>query len=340
MPFSLTFQYIKGRDNCVADALSRCPAAVNTVTLVKSLWVGLLHLLQAASDLDPEYRQFRDKVDAMDPEYVVRDRLVQTHSGQWVVPQSDAIRTFLLAEAHDTITSGHAGIDKTLRRLREKWIWKGDANEVQEYVRSCVRCQKTKSDRKRRGGVLCPILASEPGQIVTLDFVSKFEPAEGTGHQQCIVIVDKFSRFVFFEGCPMEVTAQRTAELFCKRIVPVLGVPRKVISDRGPQFTAALWREFLNILGAKCALATAHHPQTDGQSERAIQELLRFLRSYAHEHRAQWERMLPLFETALNTSVSVATGFTPRQLLFVFPARMPFDHAFEEGESEDGVGVD
>ena len=50
--------------------------------------------------------------------------------------------------------------------------------------------------------------------------------------------------------------------------------------------------------------------------------------------------MLPLFETALNMSVSVATGFTPRQLLFVFPARMPLDHAFEEGESEDGVGVD
>ena len=88
-----------------------------------------------------------------------------------------------------------------------------------------------------------PILASEPGQIVTLDFVSKFEPAEGTGHQQCMVIVDKFSRFVFFEGCPIEVTAQRTAELFCKRIVLVLGVPHKVISDREAAiYCVALWR--------------------------------------------------------------------------------------------------
>ena len=59
IPFPLTFQYIKGQDNCVADALSRCPAAANTVTLVKSLWVGLLRLLQAASELDPEYCQIQ-----------------------------------------------------------------------------------------------------------------------------------------------------------------------------------------------------------------------------------------------------------------------------------------
>ena len=37
LPLPLTFKYVPGHTNAVADALSRCPAAANTVTLVKSL---------------------------------------------------------------------------------------------------------------------------------------------------------------------------------------------------------------------------------------------------------------------------------------------------------------
>ena len=83
-------------------------------------------------------------------------------------------------------------------------------------------------------GPLFPIVATEPGQVVTMDFVSKFAPAKGTGYRQCLVMVDKFSQFVFLEGCSMEVSAEATAKIFFKRVVPLVGVPHKVVSDRGP----------------------------------------------------------------------------------------------------------
>ena len=240
MPFPLTFQYIKGADNTVADALSRCPAAANTVTLVRTLWAGLINLIQTAAGQDEDYQSLLKEAREGRGELQETGMLLRTPEGQWLVPNCLPIRSFLISEAHDSLTSGHGGEEKTLQRLRERWKWKGDRADVADYVRTCVRCQRVKSGRRKLGGELFPILASEPGQIVTMDFVSKFAPAAGTGHQQCLVLVDKFSRFVFLEGCPLEISAQRTTELFCKRIVPLLGVPQKVISDRGPQFTAEL----------------------------------------------------------------------------------------------------
>ena len=68
--------------------------------------------------------------------------------------------------------------------------------------------------------------------------------------------------------------AIQTAQLFIKRVISEHGVPALVISDRGPQFTASLWTEVLKSLGSRSALATTHHPQTDGQTESVISSRL------------------------------------------------------------------
>ena len=54
-------------------------------------------------------------------------------------------------------------------------------------------------------------------------------------------------------------------------MIATFGVPVRVISDRGPQFTATLWHQILERMGVQVAHASSHHPQSDGQTERAIQ---------------------------------------------------------------------
>ena len=97
--------------------------------------------------------------------------------------------------------------------------------DVQEYVATCVRCQKTKAANHKSMGLLHPILARAPGEIVTLDFVSKFAPAKKTKHQQCIVAIDKFTRFTFLRGCSLSVSARETATFLLERVFLVLGIP-------------------------------------------------------------------------------------------------------------------
>ena len=190
--------------------------------------------------------------------------------------------------------------------------------------------RKSEGANAKALGLLSLIPAEYPGQILTLDFVSKFASAVGSSHQQCLVLVDKFSRFVFLQGCHLTVTAQETAEIFLRQVISILGVPSKVILDRGPQFTSALWQQLLNLLGAKVSLAASHHPQSDGQSERAIQTVVQMLRKFTHAYKERWERLLPLFEVAINTATNATTGMTPAMILLGRHPRMPLQMAAEE----------
>ncbi|KAM3833240.1 uncharacterized protein M6D78_011098 [Vipera latastei] len=57
------------------------------------------------------------------------------------------------------------------------------------------------------------------------------------------------------------------------------GVPRRIISDRGVQFTAQFWREFLRHIGSTQGLSSGYHPSTNGAAERVNATVERLLRS-------------------------------------------------------------
>ena len=57
MPYSLTFEYIAGGENCIADALSRYPPQASSVTVVHSLLAGLLGRIKIAAEADQAYQK-------------------------------------------------------------------------------------------------------------------------------------------------------------------------------------------------------------------------------------------------------------------------------------------
>jgi len=67
--------------------------------------------------------------------------------------------------------------------------------------------------------------------------------------------------------------AKGLARLFRNNIWKLYGLPKSIISDRGPQFVAELMRELNKILGIKSKLSMVFHSQTDKQIERVNQEL-------------------------------------------------------------------
>ena len=180
----------------------------------------------------------------------------------------------IISENHDTLIGGHFGARKTQDLIERSWYWDGLARDVRDYVRSCLTCQEQKHVTHKEPGLRYPILASRPWQIVTMDYVCGLPVVGKLKYSQVLVMVDKFSKYVTLEPCPEEMNAAATAEVFIRRVIANFGVPEVIISDRGPQFASNLWKEILQSLGSRVALASPHHPQTDGQSERAIQTLL------------------------------------------------------------------
>jgi hypothetical protein len=65
-------------------------------------------------------------------------------------------------------------------------------------------------------------------------------------------------------------------------------------------------------------MSTAHHPQSDGQTERVNQCLEAYLRCMAFNEPKKWCSWLSMAEWWFNTSYHTATKFTPFQCLYGF----------------------
>ena len=273
--------------------------------------MGLLHQLSLS---DPTYAAKVQKIredPESHPDLEVQETVILDRKGRVEVPDSADLKTQIIAQAHDSNLAGHFSTERTFENIDRYWTWTNKMKDVQDYVNSCVLCQRNKHPTAKAHGLLMPIIATRPWQIVCMDFVGSFTPAKKTRHTECLVLVDKFTKLVHLVPCHKEVDAAETAMMLIKHVVCLHGIPEVVISDRGPQFAAKLWTQILNKLGAKVSLAAAHHPQTDGQTERAIRTVLQMLRIYTHQRQASWEEYLPLFEFAINNTVADATKVTP-----------------------------
>jgi hypothetical protein len=63
------------------------------------------------------------------------------------------------------------------------------------------------------------------------------------------------------------------ADLYMSRIVYLNGVPKKIVSNRGTQFTLGFWERLLETLDTPLRFSSAYHAQTDRQTERVNQIL-------------------------------------------------------------------
>ena len=92
-----------------------------------------------------------------------------------------------------------------------------------------------------------------------------------------VVIVDRFTKIIRLKATTTNVSLEGIAKIYRNDIWKLHGIPRKILSDRGPQFALKFIEEFTKTLGTKRQLSTAYHLQTDGQTERINQEIEMFL---------------------------------------------------------------
>jgi transposase InsO family protein len=105
-----------------------------------------------------------------------------------------------------------------------------------------------------------------------------------TGYDSIWVIVDRLNKVAHFILVKTTYSGARLAELYMARIVCLHGVPKKIMSDQGSQFTSRFWQKLHECLDTQFNFSSAYHPQTDGQTERTNQVLEDMLRTCALKH--------------------------------------------------------
>jgi hypothetical protein len=183
--------------------------------------------------------------------------------------------------------------------------------EIIEYIRSCLECQKDKATRHKPYGLLSPLeLPYTPWTSIAMDFITDLPLSEDC--DQLWVIVDRFTKMAHFIPLKKEQkTAEYLVKIFTHEIWRFHGIPTDIISDRDSRFTLTEWKQFLGILGVRPRMSTSFHPQTDGQTERINQTIEAYLRSFINYEMDNWVGLLPMAEFAYNNSVTQATGMSP-----------------------------
>jgi hypothetical protein len=139
---------------------------------------------------------------------------------------------------------------------------------IAEYVALCDSCQRDKAERQRPVGLLQPLKIPEwKWEEISMDFIVCL-PKTQSGYDSIWVIMDHLSKVVHFILVKTTYKGSKLAELYIGRIVCLHGVTKKIVFDRGTQFTSMFWEKLHELLDTKLNCSSAYHPQTDGQTDR------------------------------------------------------------------------
>ncbi|KAJ9513012.1 hypothetical protein QJQ45_029213 [Haematococcus lacustris] len=315
--FDITFVHKAGKHHTVPDALSRRPDHQLTALSIVDPDPSFFSTFDRHAPEDPAYQAALSQVlsppSPSSPTHlqVIEGRLYTTSTSPRLYIPSSPLRAQLLHEAHDAHTAAHLGRAKTLERLQRHFYWPQMHKTVQEYVRTCDKCQRNKATNQLPPGLLQPLpIPSRNWQQVSMDFIGPL-PATPRGHTMIFTIVDKLSKMIHLIPTTTTATAHDTARLFFDHIFKHHGLPEAIISDRDPKFTSDFWTSLFHLTGTRLLLSSAYHPQTDGQTERANRTVEDMLRPYVNDHKTDWDQHLAAVEFAYNSSEHVGTGFTP-----------------------------
>ena len=87
---------------------------------------------------------------------------------------------------------------------------------------------------------------------------------------------------VHLVAVPESINASACARVYIDTVSCLHVLPRELVSDRDPRFTAEFWRSVFTTLGTRLNMFTSDHPETDGETERANRVLEEILRGYVH----------------------------------------------------------
>jgi hypothetical protein len=112
-------------------------------------------------------------------------------------------------------------------------------------------------------------------------------------------------------------------ELYIARIVCLHAVPKKIVSDRGTQFTSRFWEKLHEVMDTKLNFSLAYHPQTDNQTERVNQILEDMLRACALKDKKSWDKSLLYAKFSYNNKYQESLKMSPFEVLYGHKCRTP-----------------
>ncbi|KAL6737984.1 hypothetical protein Aduo_011585 [Ancylostoma duodenale] len=344
--YNVEINYVKGKANPVADALSRgvlltkeevpqtCDENEKIVCTLQeppeqeSKWLALckkdpeyskiLEWLRKG-EMDHEIKLPRMKKSLAVADFCLADGDLQliTQDGEMVRVVPTEMRRQVVEEAHAGSMAGHFSKKKILQMLRKRVFWEGMEQDIAKWLRECRSCLLS-NPRKPMVPPLKPFVANKPYEVVCVDLLEMGLSASGMKY--IVVVADHFSKWMGAYAVP-DKTAKTVAEVIFQRWICEGGRwPKQLHTDQGTEFVNAVIEGV--AVGIKHTTTKGYNSRENGASERAIETLQRILKKKV-QFPDYWDVMLPHAVYAYNVTPHSATGESPFFLLHGFDPVTP-----------------
>ncbi|KAF7839270.1 Transposon Ty3-G Gag-Pol polyprotein [Senna tora] len=211
--FPYVIQYKQGKENVVADALSRRYALISTLS---AKFLGFEHLKDLYMN-DPDFGNVFGECENRPFDKFYRHDGYLFRENKLCVPKC-SMRELLERESHGGGLMGHFGVLKTLDMLKEHFFWPHMKRDVEKLCSKCISCRKAKSKVKPHGLYMPLPVPTHPWTDVSMDFILGL-PKTRNGRDSIFVVVDRFSKMAHFIPCNKSDDATHVANLFFREIV-------------------------------------------------------------------------------------------------------------------------
>lgn len=250
LEFDYEIQYKQGKENVVADALSRVEGSEILHMAMSVMECDLMKDIQNSYATDV---LLQDIISALKSNPDAKKHYSWTQEvlrrkSKIVVPNKVELKNTILQWLHGSGVGGHSGRDATHQKVKGIFYWKGMSKDIQQFIRSCTVCQQCKSDHSVYPGLLQPL--SVPDTIwsdVSMDFIDGLPLS--AGKEVIMVVVDRLSKATHFIALFHPYSAMSVAQAYLDNVYKLHGCPNSIVSDRDKVFTSEFWREFFTLQG-------------------------------------------------------------------------------------------
>lgn len=313
MRYSYKIEYVPEKNMATADTLSRPPCEENsfedmlTPEEVSSFVFGAISMLPALEDLLQGIRRLqREDQDCA--------TLFKYCNESWP-PKSKlpwSLKPFFAEQGditvcHDLLLKGPWLVVRCRARAREAVWWPGISSAIVDKVSKCIKCATHRTQPRE------PMLPSQAPELPWQSVADDLFQIKGVNY---LLLADFRSRypenFDLYSSTSAKAVIERMKSIFARH-----GIPEVLISDNGPQFSAAEFKDFSLHYGFHHVTTSLRYPQANGEVERIVRTIKGFVENSVDPHLA-----LLNYRNTPGTS-----GISPAQLLLGrrLRTRLPMD---------------
>lgn len=313
--YSTDIRHIDGKDNFVADMLSRI-SQISTQPLTVSP-----EEIREEQMKDQELQRILDndatqnilhKINIPGSNHYIFCQVQPNKNPRPFIPAP--LRHRIIQQIHNT---AHPGRKNTAHLLATRFFWQGIKKNAEEFVKHCITCQQTKILIHNKSPLTAYVPPNQRFEHINLDLIGPLPISHGAKY--CLTIIDRYSKWP--EAIPIaDMTAPTVAEELIKHWIARYGPPLRITSDQGRQFESNLFHELNKIMGTQHLRTSGYHPQSNGIIERFHRTLKSALTANDPEN---WTEKLPFVLLALRSMYKEELGATPAEMLYGQSLRLP-----------------